>query len=340
MTDKNTREEKINSKEILSIVSEVVLLSDLEEEEFLIVADFIKLLHLKKGEVIFKEGDLGEDMFIHLSGGLSAYIAQSDGTQRALFNIAPGDFFGEMSIITHEPRSVTIIVTEDSETIKLSETDFYKIISEHPKIGYKILKAINFVQNRWLQKTSKSVSDLMRWGETARKRAVTDEMTGLYNRRFLEESIKERFNNQSMNFRRMTLLMMDLDKIHGINNLHGTKAGDLVITAAADMIRSELRPGDIPARLSGDEFAVLLPDTNEDEAVKIAERIRKSIEQKQVEVPAAPGSQETVFIGTRTSIGISVAPAHAGTLEELEETSDQALRKAKELGRNRVEVYS
>ena len=338
MADKYT-EEQINSQEILSVVSKVDLFSELEKEEFRIVSDFLKLLHLKKDEVIFKEGDFGEDLFIHLSGVLSAYIAQSDGAQRALFNIAPGDFFGEMSIITHEPRSVTIIVTEDADTIKLSGVDFYKIISGHPKIGYKILKAINFVQNKWLHQTSKSVSDLMRWGETARKRAVTDELTGLYNRRFLEESIKERFNNQSIIFRRMSLLMMDLDKIHGINDRHGIKAGDQVIMAAADMIRSGVRPGDIPARLSGDEFAILLPDTNEKEAAKIAERIRKNIETKQVEVSVTPGSSETVFIGTRTSIGIAVAPSHAKTIEELEENSDLALRKAKELGRNRVEVY-
>jgi len=340
MAEKIISEEIIISQEILAVVSKVFLFSDLDEKEFGIIAGLLKLIRLKKGEVIFKEGDFGEDMFIHLSGVLSAFIAQSDGTKRALFNIVPGDFFGEMSIITHEPRSVTIIVSEDSEIIKLSETDFYSLISQHPKIGYKILKAINIVQNKWLNQSSKSVSDLMRWGETARRRAVTDEMTGLYNRRFLEESIIERFNNQSLNFRRMSLLMMDLDKIHGINDSYGTKAGDLVLIAAADMIRSGIRPGDIPTRLSGDEFAVLLPDTTEIDAAKIAERIRKNIEKKQVEVPVTPGAAETVFIGTRTSIGISTAPTHANTLEELEETSDQALRKAKELGRNRIEIFS
>jgi len=340
MSEKKINKERINSEEIFSVISKAVLFSDLDEKEFNIVAGFLEILHLKQGEEIFKEGDYGKDMFIHLSGILSAFITQSDGTQRALFNITPGEFFGEMSIITHEPRSVTIIVAEDATTIRLSENDFYNIISDHPEIGYKMLKAINTVQNKWLNQTSKSVSDLMRWGETARKRAVTDEMTELYNRRFLEESIQERFINQSMTFRRMSLLMMDLDRIHNINDRHGTKAGDLVIMAAADMIRSGIRPGDIPARLSGDEFAILLPDTNEKEAAKIAERIRKSIEKKQVEVPSFPGSTETVIIGTKTSIGIAAAPTHANTMEELEETSDKALRKAKDLGRNRVEVYS
>ena len=164
-------------------------------------------------------------------------------------------------------------------------------------------------------------------------------MTGLYNRRFLEESIKERFNNQSMNFRIMSLLMMDLDRIHSINDTYGAKAGDLVITAAAEEIRTCLRNGDIPARLSGDEFAILLPDTDKHDAVKIAERIRKKIEARQIEVPANPAASETVVIGTKTSIGIAVAPTHAASMEQLEEASDTALRKAKDLGRNRVEIF-
>jgi diguanylate cyclase (GGDEF)-like protein len=164
-------------------------------------------------------------------------------------------------------------------------------------------------------------------------------MTGLYNRRFLEDSIKERFSSSFMNYRIMSLLMMDLDKIHGVNERYGTKAGDLVIISSANIIRSCLRPGDIPARLSGDEFAVLLPDTDKKDAAALAGKIRESIEKKQIEVPSAPGAEDNVLINTYTSIGISEAPAHANTTEKFVENADIALRKAKELGRNRVEIF-
>jgi len=321
----------------ISKLKNAPIFKDLNEEEYKIAASVLKPVFVKKGETVFNEGDEGEEMFILSSGALTAFGKQSDGNQRKLFEIKQqGEFFGEMSIIAHEPRSATITAVDDSAVMALREIDFFRIISQQPIIGFKILRSISFVQNQWLNQSSKSYSDLIRWGETARRRAITDEMTGLYNRRFLEESIKERFSNSSINFRPMSLLMMDLDRLHGINDRYGTKAGDSVITAAAEEIRSCLRPGDIPARLSGDEFAVLLPDTDLKNALLIAGRLREKIAECRIEVPEKTG---TAIITTRTSIGIAIAPFNARTVEELENTADSALRKAKELGRNRVEIY-
>jgi len=317
------------------------LFLELDDEEFTIVLSYLFPVLKKEGETIFKEGDTGKSMFILFLGELRAFGKQSDGNQRWLFDIKQqGDFFGEMSIIDHGPRSATINAVKDSIIMMLKEDQFYKIITRHPEIGLKILRAISMTHSQWLDQSAKSYSDLIRWGEAARKRAITDEMTGLYNRRFLEDSIKERFSNRSMNFRIMSLLMMDLDRIHNVNDRYGTKAGDLIITEAAVVIRSCLRPGDIPARLSGDEFAILLPDTDKTDATRVAERIRENVSDKQIEIPSSPNSNENVLITTHTSIGIALAPVHANTTEGLIHTSDYALRRAKELGRNRVEIYA
>ena len=320
-------------------LEESPIFGELNEGEFNTVANLLKPIHAEKGDIIFKEGDSGEDVYILLSGLLSASGLQSDGKQRWLFDIGPGEFFGEMSIIAHEPRSATITAKENSVVMMIRSIDFYRLITYNPIIGYKILHAISVIQNQWLDQSSKAYNDLTRWGETARRRAITDEMTGLYNRRFLEDSISQRFNNHSMNFRIMSLLMMDLDKIHDINDKYGPKAGDLVIISASNIASSCLRPGDIPARLSGDEFAILLPDTDSADAAKAAERIREKIEKQDIVVPAKAGSSETITIKTRTSIGIANAPSHAGNLEDLFEAADAALRKAKDLGRNRVEIF-
>ena len=314
------------------------LFSGLSELEFNAVSAFLDRRNVKKGEPIFNEGDDGEDMFILFSGALSAFVSQSDGTQRWMFDIKPGDFFGEMCIIAHEPRSATLTARVDTELMVLHGIDFYRIIFEHPMIGVKMLKSIGTIQNQWLDQSSKSYSDLMRWGETARRRAITDELTGLYNRRFLEESIKDRFEHGSVGLRKMSLLMLDLDKVHEINEKHGPQSGDRVIIAVAEMLRSCMRSGDIAARLSGDEFAILLPDTDKGDAKMIAERIRESVQNKPVDVFISPGATGTVPIDIRISIGIAVAPANGTTVETLIYTADGALRKAKETGRNRVET--
>ncbi|MDR2095014.1 MAG: GGDEF domain-containing protein [Treponema sp.] len=314
------------------------LFSEMSELEYNAFTAFLERSHIKKGDTIFKEGDEGKEMYILLSGSLNAYVNQSDGTQRQLFDVKPGDFFGEMSIIASEPRSATMTAREETEIMVLQGIDFYRIIFEHPMIGVKMLKAICRVQNSWLNQSSKHLSDLTRWGETARRRAITDELTGLYNRRFLEDSIIDRFAHGSIGLRKIALLMMDLDKIHAINEQHGVQAGDDVFKTVAEAIRSQTRSGDIAARLSGDEFAVLLPDTDAEDAGLIAERIRETVFTRKIPVPKTPDSAEKVEIGVRVSIGIAVAPDHAKDSEELTDAADKALAHAKELGRNRVEI--
>ncbi|MDR2257915.1 MAG: GGDEF domain-containing protein [Treponema sp.] len=314
------------------------LFSNMSELEFNAITAFLERMRVRKSTVVFKEGDAGEDMFLLLSGSLSAYLSQSDGTQRWMFDIKPGDFFGEMSIIANEPRSVTLVAKEDSDVMVLQGIDFYRIIFEHPMIGFKMLKAISAVQNQWLDQSSKHLGDLMRWGETARRRAITDELTGLYNRRFLEESIADRFEHGSVGLRKMSLLMMDLDKVHTINERYGPQAGDQVIIAVADILRSLMRSGDIAARLSGDEFAVLLPDTDQEDACVVAARILEAVPAREIRVPKNPGAAERTGINVRVSIGVAVAPVHAKNMESLIFTADGALRKAKDRGRNRIEL--
>jgi len=312
--------------------------SDMSVLEISAITAFLKQRTIKQGETVFNEGDTGESMFIMLSGKLSAFVRRSNGTQYRMFDIKSGDFFGEMSIIVHEPRSATLTAMEDTDIAELPGEDFFRIVLDHPMIGVKMLKAINNVQNNWLDQTSRHLSDLIRWGEGARRRAITDELTGLHNRRFIDDSIKDRFEQGSVGIRPMALLMLDLDRIHGINERHGIKAGDKVFITVADILRTYTRAGDICARFSGDEFAVFLPDTVKNDALNIAERIRETVETRKISVPHTPDAVDQIEISTRTSIGVALAPVHANTKEAFFLAADNALRKAKEKGRNRVEL--
>jgi diguanylate cyclase (GGDEF)-like protein len=316
------------------------LFSVMSQLEYNAITAFMERRHLKEGEIVFKEEDHGEDMFVLLSGSLSAHRKQSDGTQRLMFDVVPGQFFGEMSIIANESRSATIKAKQESDLMVLQGIDFYRIIFEHPMIGIKMLNSIGEVQNGWLNQTSQHLKDLVLWGESARRRAITDELTGLYNRSFLEESIKDRFKLGFVGARKMSLIMMDLDKVHEINNAYGSIGGDRVIIAVAEILKGMTRPGDIAARLAGDEFAVLLPDTDGKDAMRFAEHIRENVMNRPVAVPKAPGSEETVELDIRTSLGVAVAPTHGDNERELVFSADSALRRAKDKGRNRVEIIT
>ena len=315
-----------------------LLFEYLSELELNAVLAFLEPRRIKSGETILYEKAAGEEMFILVSGSINAWVDQADGTKRMMFEIKPKEFFGEMSIITNESRSATLIATNNVELLVLHVIDFYRIVYEHPMIGMKILKAIGKTQNTWLEQTSKHLGDLMRWGETARRRAVSDELTGIYNRRFLDETANENFAEKNRMSRNVSLIMMDLDKIHEINSRYGSKGGDLVLIATADVLRNTTRAGDICARLAGDEFAILLPDTEVVEARIIGENIRKAMLSTKITIPGHPDGKGQETISVSTSIGIACAPLHAKRWEELCLISDAALRQAKERGRNRVEV--
>ena len=316
------------------------LFEGFSELELNAVAAFLEPRRIKNGEVIFREGAAGEEIFILISGKIGAWTKQADGTRRWLFELKPGDFFGEMSVVAGESRSATLTAHLDTELLVLAGIDFYRIVFDHPMIGLKMLRAIVKVQNTWLEQVSKYLSDLMRWGEAARRRAVSDELTGLYNRRFLEESAKDRFERGSVGWRSISLMMIDLDRIHEVNTRYGSGAGDLVFIAVAEILRHITRAGDICARLSGDEFAVILPDTEYLEALETAERICEAVFSRKVAVPKSPGSTEKIEINVSASIGIASAPVHADSWESLLRAADNALSRAKELGRNRAELAS
>ncbi|MBL8968822.1 MAG: GGDEF domain-containing protein, partial [Spirochaetaceae bacterium] len=174
-----------------------------------------------------------------------------------------------------------------------------------------------------------------RWGETARRRAITDDLSGLFNRRFLEETMRTRFASGSGSRPRGALLMLDIDRFRDINAVYGPLAGDAVISTAGAAFGGLLRDEEIAARLSGDEFAFFLPGAAAGRARELAEAIRAQAESLYLEFrPGANAATERVSI--TVSIGVAVAPEQATTPGELVAAADKALYRAKEGGRNRV----
>ena len=241
-----------------------------------------------------------------------------------------------MAIIEDEPRSATCYAKEDLELLVLDGIDFYRLVWEHPVIGVKLLSSMARVMTAWLDEASGFLGGLVRWGEAARRRAITDELSGLFNRRFLEETMSTRFARGAGTSRRCAMLMLDIDRFRDINAAHGQAGGDAAIAAAAAAFAPLILEGEVGSRLSGDEFAVFMPNGGIDRALELGEALRRAAEGLYLEFRHGPDAQPARASIT-VSVGAASSPEHGSTPEELVAAADKALYKAKESGRNRVE---
>ena len=162
--------------------------------------------------------------------------------------------------------------------------------------------------------------------ETMKKEAVTDSLTELYNRRYFTEELKKEADRARRLNQPFTIISLDLDYLKKINDTYGHMAGDIAIKAIADVMKKNARSIDIPARLGGEEFSILLPGIDSNGGMVAAERIRAAIE-----------NEEVPQIGKITaSIGVGTYPEHSMNIDELVEMTDQAMYRSKINGRNRV----
>jgi diguanylate cyclase len=156
-----------------------------------------------------------------------------------------------------------------------------------------------------------------------------DGLTGIYNRRFLEESIAKEFNRSRRYGGTMSLVMLDIDHFKQINDTHGHLAGDEVLRTTAKRLDALVRRSDTLGRYGGEEFGVLLPETTLDGALIFAERIRQSVEEATV-----THGENTIQV--TISIGIAQYHGDMTRYEELIKEADDALYQAKNAGRNCV----
>ncbi|GHD43858.1 PAS domain S-box-containing protein/diguanylate cyclase (GGDEF) domain-containing protein [Marinobacter persicus] len=166
------------------------------------------------------------------------------------------------------------------------------------------------------------------------RQAMTDPLTGLGNRRFLESQAELEIARARRSGEPLMLIAADLDKFKRINDNHGHDVGDAVLQAFAKTAQNELRDGDVLCRMGGEEFTVLLPDTSKEQALMIAERLRVAVESAPVDVGeegAADG-----YLRYTTSMGVTQVLPDEKTLKPAIKRADEALYQAKEAGRNRV----
>jgi two-component system cell cycle response regulator len=173
--------------------------------------------------------------------------------------------------------------------------------------------------------------DTMRLHEEAKRLALTDGLTGLWNRRQLDLRVGQELERAARFGERFSLVLVDLDDFKAVNDTHGHPVGDAVLVEVAQRLVTHTREVDVVARFGGEEFVLLLPQTDLEGACRVADKVRD-------EVAAVPVETDGLSVAISLSAGVACHPRHGATAAALLAAADEALYRAKHTGKNRVQA--
>lgn len=317
--------------DIKEYIRDTGIFSGFEDAELEKITDYFSIRKYKQKDIIISQDDIKKEFFIVLQGRVVSTHNLPGSIQRKRREFSRGDFFGEMSLFGGRPSFVAYVAAEDTGLLVMEESDIENLIEDRSKLAVKFTFQLLSLIIQRLRDSSRFLADVVQWGEDASRRVITDEMTGVYNRAFLEDAIESFFYISKNNNKPLSLLMLDIDNFREINSV-GHEAGNKILLEYIEIIKDIVSRHGIIARYGGDEFMVLLPEADLEKALNIAEQIRGEVGKHDFSKYLTGTDYEIT-----TSIGISNYPETATELSVFKEKADAALYRAKESGRNRVE---
>jgi diguanylate cyclase (GGDEF)-like protein len=210
------------------------------------------------------------------------------------------------------------------ESIKAGAADFITKPFKFKHTLFTIKKTLETKKLRELASKSKYYENL----------SNIDELTGIYNHRCFNQMLKSEIKKHSIHKLPLNLLIADLDNFKNINDTYGHLTGDLVLKTIAEILKRSTRNLDFVSRYGGEEFAIILPETSRDEAIRVGERIVHNVETTHFKnVEGKPIGKLTI------TIGMASYPKDAKTLHHLIDKSDQALYEGKKTGKNKICIF-
>jgi diguanylate cyclase (GGDEF)-like protein len=284
------------------------------------------VLALAAGDTLIEPEQDNHAVYLVLEGELSIQLAGREAFE--VTHLGPGECVGEISMVDGQRPSARVEAAGPTRVLALGHAAMWALLNRSHGVAFNLLWILSGrmrEHNRALEKTRTRSLEF----EHA---ASVDVLTGLHNRRWLDDTFARMLRRCHNDGRPACLLMIDVDRFKAFNDTWGHLAGDAVLRHISRQMAAHLRPTDLMARYGGEEFAALLPDTAQAEALGIAERLRGGIEWASLPLGE---SGETV----RVTISVGLAEARLGeTLEDTVGRADAALYRAKENGRNRVET--
>lgn len=233
----------------------------------------------------------------------------------------PGFYTNEHARIANAFAAQAAIAVHNARTYEQSQRE----VSERRQAESDLLAANSALEER--------MAEIEALQENLRDQAIRDPLTGLFNRRYLMETLSREITRSKRSGSPLAVALIDVDRFKVVNDSHGHDVGDQVLVAVAQLLGSLVREGDVVCRYGGEEFVLLLPNTSATVAVERAERCRQAMAQLH-EVAALAGRPVTM------SVGVAVMPEHADGGEALIDAADRAMYRAKRQGRDQVVLAS
>lgn len=298
-------------------------------------------LRLARGEVLFRRGDPGDSMYVLLAGRIQLVFPTAISPKV----LGSGDFLGELALVSpNHVRTATAVALEDSELQGFGQEAVDRLLETKPRLLVSLLKWISSyllsseqrlttglqTKNQELERTLDHLQRTRLERDQQEVLARTDELTGLLNRRSMNVELEEMIARPGLPGEELAVLLVDLDDFKGINDTHGHPFGDAVLKAVAGILRANVRPGDLPCRIGGDEFAVVFPGVTRELALRRADDLRRRIVEQPFELRGF-GRQITVSVSLGGAFHRPDEP-----VAELFARADRGLYESKQAGKNRL----
>lgn len=281
---------------------------------------------LEEGEFLLSPGAKNEYVYIVLSGSVNIHVGSPDAPMLATREV--GACVGEMSIIEDRDPSAYVIGAEATHLLMIHQTVLWEMVNA----SHAFSKNLLVVLSERVRSHNHVIADSYGELRKVERHARTDALTGLSNRRTMEESFAREINRCKQDDSPISLVMIDIDNFKQFNDEFGHIAGDRALAAVARILGAEFRPRDLLVRYGGDEFAVLLPGVDEKQTATIADRVRRA-----VSGDTGESDDSLIQIPIRISMGVAEMEK-VGSLDSLIRAADAALYRAKHAGRNTVSV--